>query len=148
MSFVPVCGEDWREPPQLALSLALDPLGMALEIPLTFTRFGWSSLEERASSIGFSVDQCVEQACAYYLSELDRGRAAARLPRFAAECPDGTARVLTLELDERSSARLEREAHGQDSSLASLLRHAAFLYLADLDAGRVAERVTGRAQAQ
>lgn len=122
--------------------------GMPLEIPLTFTPFGWNALEERAGSIGFTVDQLVEQACSYYLSELDSGRAGARLPRFGTAPPDGMARVLTLELDDRCSARLDREANDQRSSLALLLRHAALLYLADLDDGRVAERVTGRAQAE
>ncbi len=120
---------------------------MPLQIPLTFTRFGWNSLEERAGSMGFSVDQFMEQAVAYYLSELDSGRAAARLPRFGTEPPDGRARVLTLELDDSCTTRLDREANHQRSSLPLLLRHAALLYLADLDDGRVAERVTGRAQA-
>jgi hypothetical protein len=118
---------------------------MHLEIPISQGRFGWISIEKRAKEDGFELAQVIEQACAYYVSELDSGRLATELPRFDADDPDGTTRPVSLELDDRCAKRLDREAERQGASRERLVRHAALLYLADLEAGRVAGRVAQRA---
>jgi hypothetical protein len=53
-------------------------------------------------------------------------------------------RVLSLELENGILQRLQQEAERQGISLESLCEHAALLYLADLDAGKVAERIARR----
>jgi hypothetical protein len=114
---------------------------MHLDVPISLTRFGWTSLQERASADGFDLAELTEYACAHYVSELDRGRLALELPRAGAEHPIETQRVLRLELDDRCAERLESEAERQGVSIERLVRHATLLYLADHDAGRVADRV-------
>jgi hypothetical protein len=114
---------------------------MQLELSLSFSRFGWSGLEERAGGDGFDLAQVTEQACTYYASELDSGRLATKVPRSDVDASTGTARLLSLELDDECAERLNREAQRQGVSLERLVRHATLMYLADLDAGRVAARV-------
>jgi hypothetical protein len=114
---------------------------MQLELSISFSRFGWSGLEERAVADGFDPAQVAEQACTYYASELDSGRLATKVPRSDSDDSSGTARPMSLELDEECAERLNREAQRQGVSLERLVRHATLMYLADLDAGRVAARV-------
>jgi hypothetical protein len=114
---------------------------MHLDVPISLTRFGWTSLQERARADGFDLAELTEQACVHYASELDRGRLALELPRAGAEQPIETQRLLSLELDDRCAERLESEAERQGVSMERLVKHATLLYLADNDAGRVAGRV-------
>jgi hypothetical protein len=120
---------------------------MQLEIPISFNRFGWAGIEERAKAEQVELAQLMQEACSYYLSELDAGRMATKLPRFRTEEQGGQIRVLTLDLDERVLVRLEAEAEREGVALELLLVHAAIVYLADSDAGKIAERVARRAQA-
>jgi hypothetical protein len=50
-------------------------------------------------------------------------------------------RVVVLDLDGMTVKGLEQEAERQGLGLERLIEHAAIFFLADLDAGRVAERV-------
>jgi predicted DNA-binding protein len=120
---------------------------MHLELPLSLSPFGWASLEARAGADGFELDQLVEQACAHYASELGAGRPATDLPRFDPEEPDGRVRTVSLELDQSCVERLDEEAQRQGGvSRARHVRHATLMYLADLEAGRVADRLAERVQ--
>ena len=121
-------------------------LRMQLEIPISFNRFGWTGIEERAKAEGVGPAQLMQEACAYYVGELDSGRIATKLPRFRSQ-HGGQVRVLTLELDERMLRRLEAEADRASAPLERMLAHVAIVYLADSDAGRIAERVARRAEA-
>ena len=119
-----------------------------LEIPITFDEFGWSALEDHARAERLELDRLVALACSYYESELSADRTATVPPRFgepAVERETRTTRTLVLELGAESLRRLEQEAERQGLPLARLCEHAALLYLADLDSGRLAERVVKRA---
>ena len=119
-----------------------------LEIPITFDEFGWSALEDHARAARLDLERLVALACTYYESELSAERTATVPPRFgqsAVERETRTTRTLVLELDAESLRRLEQEAERQELPLARLCEHAALLYLADLDAGRLAERIAKRA---
>jgi hypothetical protein len=117
---------------------------MRYDIPLRLSRFGWTILDERASAEGFEVAAITEQACGYYASEVDSGRMAVELPTSGRQYEGDAVRLLTLELGHHTVEVLEREVRRQGVSLESLVRHATLLYLADLDAGRVADRVAQR----
>ncbi len=127
-------------------------MNLPLEISITFDQFGWGALEEEARAEGLALDRLMSLACTYYKSELANERTATLVPRFdkSAAVPrfDKSAakretRLLELELDAESLRLLEQEAEDQELELERLIEHAAILYLADLDAGRVAERVIG-----
>jgi hypothetical protein len=114
---------------------------MQLELSISFSPFGWAGLQERADADGFDPAQVVEQACAYYVSELASGRPAIQVPRSDPDDATRTARRLQLELEDGCAERLALEARRQGVSQERLVRHATLVYLADLDAGRVAARV-------
>jgi hypothetical protein len=106
-----------------------------------FDEFGWSVLEKRAREEKLELDRLLTLACRYYVSELAAGRTATRAPRFAEKAVDRETRSIVLELDARTLRRLEQEAEHQGLGLGRLIEHAAILFIADLDAGRVAERI-------
>ena len=116
-----------------------------LEISITFDEFGWSALEEQASAERLELDGLVAMACSYYESELAAGRAATVVPRFGQPAVERETRTLVLELGAECLRRLEQEAERQGLAIERLCEHAALLYLADLDAGRLAERIVRRA---
>jgi hypothetical protein len=115
-----------------------------LDIPITFDEFGWSVLEDLARAERLGVDRLVALACTYYGSELAAGRTATRVPRFGQPPVERETRTLAFELSAGCLRRLEQEAERQGIALERLCEHAAMLYLADLDAGRVAERIIRR----
>lgn len=120
---------------------------VGFEISISFEEFGWSMLEREASEEGLRLDRLVSLACAYYKSELANERMATLVPRFDQLAAERETRTLELELDAESLRRLEQEAERQEVKLERLIEYAAIFYLADLDAGRVAERVIGPAGA-
>jgi hypothetical protein len=115
------------------------------ELSLTFDAFGWQSLGSEARREGETLDGVLSRAAAYYDSELPTGRAATVAPDFK---PDGRGapRVVRPELSRERWERLEDVAERQGIALERLLEHAALLYLADIDSGRVADRVLDRAE--
>lgn len=122
------------DPPRLAENVRL-------EISITLDEFGWSALEDHACGEGIELERLVALACSYYQSELAAGRTATRVPRFGKPATERQSRTLVLELSARSLKGLEQEAERQGLRLERLVEHAAIFYLADLDAGRVAERI-------
>jgi hypothetical protein len=124
---------DWR-PSRMAIGF---------EISLTFDEFGWSTLDDHARAEGLELDQLLALACSYYASELGGERMALRVPRFE-EGSEQETRTFVLELSSEALEQLEGEAKRQEIRLDRLFEHAAMLYIADLDAGRVAKRITER----
>jgi hypothetical protein len=120
---------------------------MQLQVPINLDEFVWTAVEERSTSERLDAARFVAQACAYYASELGRRRIATTVPRLGDEEGGGESRTLTFELDEATLTRLRGEAERQDVALERLVAHAVIFYLADEDAGRVAERVARRARA-
>lgn len=119
---------------------------MRHELTLTFDEFGWQSLEaEVRRDGGETLDDLLSCAVAYLDAELPAGRAATHVPRFKPHS-QGVERKVHPELSRDRWERLEREAERQGVALERLLEHAALLYLADIDSGRVAERILDRAE--
>jgi hypothetical protein len=115
------------------------------EIKITFDEFGWRALNERAVEEGASLDELVSLALSYYESELSSARVATDVPRFR-QAPRGEARSLTIEIDEDVMRRIAEEGGRRGVALERVCEHAALLFLADLDAGRVAQQVIRRAR--
>jgi hypothetical protein len=115
-------------------------------VTLAFDEFGWKSLESEARRNGETLEELLSRAAAYFDAERPTKRAATLVPGFS---PDGrgTPRELRLELTPVRWEGLEREAGRQGVALERLLEHAALLYLADLDSGRLAESILDRVQA-
>ncbi len=107
---------------------------------LRFGDFAWVALEAAAGRDRETLDDFVSRAVLYYQAELPASRVAMSAPRF--KPPDhGSPRDLALRIPSEAGERMKAEAARQDVPLEQLCEHAALLYLADIDAGRVADRV-------
>jgi hypothetical protein len=86
----------------------------------------------------------VGNAVKYYLSDLDSGRPALKVPRFAraASSPELDVEV---NIDDSAWDQAEAEASRQRVPIERLLEHAAMYLIADLDSGEVAARIAADA---
>jgi hypothetical protein len=108
---------------------------------LSLEEFGAAGLEEQAERYSVTPAQLGRHAVRYYLSERDSGRMALRVPRFTQDTARDPALKIKLDLDPDTWQELDREAERQEVSIERLLAHAVMYFLADLDAGRVEERM-------
>ncbi len=111
---------------------------------LRFDEFGWQSLESVARRDRETLDDLLSRAAAYFDAERPASRAAMLAPGFKPG-ERGMEREIRLEVNRDCWKGLEDEAGRQGVPLERLLEHAALFYLADIDSGRVAERILGRA---
>jgi len=86
------------------------------------------------------LPETVVRAIRCYLSDRDSGRAGWPYPAFLRE-RESTGVALGLEIDEDLWRDFEAEAVRQSVSTQQLAGHAAFYFAAEVDAGRVAERI-------
>jgi hypothetical protein len=111
-------------------------------LTLALDEFAHASLVSRANLDRVPVDSVVQHAALYYARDLSSGRPASRSPRFRREARAGKGRLeVQLELGEPTWQVLDREAERQAISAEALIEHACLYYLADLDSGRIAERI-------
>jgi hypothetical protein len=81
----------------------------------------------------------VRTAILYYLGSREEGRSGWRAPRFRDESKH--ARGEGVAVDDETWASLEAEAERQGVTPGRLAEHAVLFYLADLESGRIAERL-------
>lgn len=111
-------------------------------VTLELTPFGRDSVVDEASRQNLSVETLLRHAVLHYLAERDSDRLAPRFPRFLRSAPAGDERVdLNVDLDPSEWAAVEAAAEDAGVPLGRVLAHATMLYLADLGAGVVAERL-------
>jgi hypothetical protein len=114
-------------------------------LTLSFDEFGWQRLESEARHDGAGLDDLLSRAAAYFYDERPTGRAATLAPAFKPDAR-GEPREVHLEEDAECWEGLEGEAQSQGIPVERLLEHAALLYLADSDSGRLAKRLLDRAE--
>jgi hypothetical protein len=110
-------------------------------LTLTFGHFGWSSLAAEARRERASLEELICGAAAYLHSKLRAGRSVLPVP-LAARQPHGRGSRLELALPPAMWRELGEEAGRQRVGLGRLLEHAALYYLAAVDSGREAARLT------
>ena len=117
---------------------------MRRSLKLALDEFGRATLEGEAARYSVSPGELVGNAVKYYLSDLDSGRPALKVPRFAraASSPDLEVEV---NIDDSAWDQAEAEASRQRIPLERLLEHAAMYLIADLDSGEVAARIAADA---
>jgi hypothetical protein len=114
---------------------------MTKSMTLRLDSFGQQALSEFAEEHRDSASAVVRTASLYYLADRDSGRPAWRVPRFRRSSVEGDG--LEVDLDDDTFAALRREANGQGVEPSRLAEHALLYFLADLDGGRLAQRVGG-----
>jgi hypothetical protein len=106
--------------------------------------FALAGLEELGKGLAVRPSALLRQAALHLLGERDVGRLTAKVPRFVRQREadrQSVTKRLELELDEVDWSALEVEAVAQRVSLETLLEHAALLFIADVDSGRLAVRI-------
>ncbi len=114
---------------------------MTKSMTLRLDPFGQQALSEFAEEHRDSASAVVRTASLYYLADRDSGRPAWRVPRFGRNPP--ARHGFDIDLDDETFAALRQEAAGQGVDPSRLAEHALLYYLADLDGGRLAERIGG-----
>jgi hypothetical protein len=120
---------------------------MSKSMTLRLDRFGRQVLAEFAEERHDSAANVVRTASLYYLADRDSGRPAWRVPGFLEAPPAGGDRI-EVDIDDETWAALSDEARGQGVEPARLAEHALLYYLADLDSGRLADRLGGAVAAR
>lgn len=113
---------------------------MAKDVTLHLDGFGHTALAQFASRRATTPNTAVTTACLYYLRDREAGRAAWPVPRFTRGDADGTA-TLTVTLEGETWKALRDEAERQGVPAETLAVHAVMYFIADLDSGRVADRL-------
>jgi len=108
-------------------------------VELRFDSFGWEVLEAEGDRLYVAVEALISRAVVYFEGQMTGGRQAVQLPSGEGSL-SGEVRVLELEIRDGTWQRLRREASRQKVDVERLVEHAALLFIADLDAGRVTEK--------
>jgi len=114
---------------------------MSHRLSLSLDEFGASALREHAERYSLSPPEFGSRAARYYLADRDSGRVALRVPRLPKAAAGRSAPRLTVDLDPESLRELQAEAKRQDVSVEAMLEHAIMYFLADIDSGRVEQRL-------
>jgi hypothetical protein len=118
---------------------------MSKSMTLRLDEFARQALAEYADERHDSAGVVVRTASLYYLADRDSGRPAWPVPDFLRSLPLGKAGV-HVDLDDETFDALAREACGQGVETARLVEHALLYFFADLDEGRLLERLGGAVQ--
>jgi hypothetical protein len=109
---------------------------------LDLDQFGRTTLESQAERHQVELGALLRQAAYYYLSDRESGRRGWRYPRFRRDEPAAEAGFdIVVDVDDSTWRRFNAEAEAQDVSVERLLEHAALYFVADLNSGRVTERI-------
>jgi sugar phosphate isomerase/epimerase len=128
------------------------PWGCEIEVKrtltLTFGHFGWRSLAAEARRERRSLEELLSRAAAYFGSELGTDRGALAVPPHTRQRQAHGSGIelalpgIELALPAAVWRELGEEAARQRVGLGRLLEHAALYYLAAVDSGREAARLT------
>jgi hypothetical protein len=111
---------------------------MSKDVTLHLDEFGHRTLTRFARGSGATEAALVRTASLYYLSEREAGRPSWRARGFGAR---QAAPSVQIELDEETWGALEFEARRQGVTPDTLALHALMFFLADLDSGRIGDRL-------
>jgi hypothetical protein len=111
---------------------------MSKDVTLHLDEFGHRTLARFARGRGATEAALVRTASLYYLSERDAGRPSWRARKFGTREAVPKIRV---ELDEGTWGALQLEAERQGVSPDTLALHALMFFLADLDSGKIGDRL-------
>ena len=110
-------------------------------IPLPLEPFGLEAIEYHAEALGLTPGEFLAGAALYHLGRMSEPASASLPLEPAADRP----RALTVALEADDWVALEAEAGDAGVTVGQLLGNASLQLAADLDSGRVAERIDGAA---
>jgi hypothetical protein len=110
-------------------------------VKVQLSEFAVNALEGEDGEGSEHVPARVLRAIFYYLGERDAGRVEWPYPAFMRGAKAGELVELELKVEEKLWSALEEEAASQGVSTQELLEHAALFLAADVNAGRLTERI-------
>jgi len=113
---------------------------MPRSVTLHIDDFGREALDTYCRQDGSKASAVVGTAVLYYLADQGLHRPAWRVPALVRHAPVG-AHALEVELDDPVFRSLEQEAVAQGVAPERLAEHALTYFLADVDSGRLADRL-------
>jgi hypothetical protein len=116
---------------------------MTKSMTLRLDQFGRQALADFAEERHDSAGVVVRTASLYYLADRHSGRAAWRVPRFLRSRPEEFGTDVPVDVDDETWNALADEARRQGVATERLAEHALLYFFADLDQGRLAERLGG-----
>ena len=114
-----------------------------MELLLNLDEFGRTAIERFARNSAGSQSAAVRTASLYYLADSGRERPMWRVPPFAntrSAAAPGEHGIL-VDLDEDTWLAVKAEADRQNVSAETLVKHAIVYFLADMDSGRLGNRL-------
>jgi hypothetical protein len=115
---------------------------MSRELTLEMDAFGVQAFTELADREGGSTSRALRIAAHYYLGESDDERPVWLVPNGPDEVrSESRPAGVRVEVDEATWSALVREARRQQVATGALASHAVLYFIADLDSGRVAQRL-------
>jgi hypothetical protein len=99
------------------------------------------AVEGLTSGTQMPAPAAMEGALRYYLGDRGSGRPAWPYPAFLRGSETKAEAAVELDLDRELWSQFEEEADHQGVSVEQLAEHAAFYFAAELDAGRVTQRI-------
>ena len=122
---------------------------MNREMTLELGEFSRAAMEAQARRQGLDVATLLARSAQYYILERPSERLSARVPSFVHSDTAGEHGLplgVTIELDDGHWHELGSAAAREGISVERLFEHAALLFLADLESGRVAARLLESAE--
>jgi hypothetical protein len=116
---------------------------MSRSMTLRLDQFGRQALADYAEKRHDSAGVVVRTASLYYLADRDSGRTAWRVPPFLASQREESSTDVRVDVDDETWKALATEARRQGVATERLAEHALLYFVADLDEGRIAERLGG-----
>jgi hypothetical protein len=105
---------------------------------LQFDGLGREALDAYSRRAGRAAPDVARTATLYYLADRSVDRLARGVPRFMRALDRGRGQALEVECDDEAFDSLHREAGRQGIATERLAEHALMYFLADYDAGRIA----------
>lgn len=115
---------------------------MRRTVPIAMGDFGQATLPSSIGVNGSGLASLVREAVYYYLNDSGSGRRGWRYPHLHEDATVAEETIdVPLEIEGPIWASFEQEAERQGVEAERLLRYALQYYYADLDSGRVTERI-------
>jgi hypothetical protein len=113
---------------------------MTRNVRLHLDRFGQEALRRFARQRDDSAGSVLRTATLYYLADRQAGRPGWHPPRFIRDLPQPDPVEVDLDDETWDSVKVEAQRQGVEPEV--LAQHAVLYFLADMDSGRLADRLS------